>query len=525
MKEKMMMKTTKMLHLMTILAIVVTMVAACGPSATEAPTKAPPTEAPAAPTAAPTKAPSAEHDLGGREINIGVENAYPPFNYIDEATNEAMGWDYDACRAICEVLNCTPVFVEAAWEGIFEATAAGEYDMVADGVTITSERDEVVDFSIPYMVIAQFIVVRADETEITDEASLVASGAPVGTQIGTTNEAKAIELVGEDRVQSFDTFDMPIQALIAGDVDAVIMDEEAAKGFAEQNAGDIKLLDEAVTGAEELGFVFPPGSDLTAAINYALGVLKDDGTLAELYDKYWGEEAAAEGYDLGGLEVAIGVENAYPPFNYIDEATNEAMGWDYDACRAICEVLNCTPVFVEAAWEGIFEATAAGEYDMVADGVTITSERDEVVDFSIPYMVIAQFIVVRADETEITDEASLVASGAPVGTQIGTTNEAKAIELVGEDRVQSFDTFDMPIQALIAGDVDAVIMDEEAAKGFAEQNAGDIKLLDEAVTGAEELGFVFPPGSDLTAAINYALGVLKDDGTLAELYDKYWGEE
>ena len=238
----------------------------------------------------PTEAPSAKYDLEGREVNIGVENAYPPFNYIDEATNEAMGWDYDACRAICEVLNCTPVFVEAAWEGIFEATAAGEYDMVADGVTITSERDEVVDFSIPYMVIRQFIVVRADETEIVDEASLIASGAHVGTQIGTTNEAKAIELVGEALVQSFDTFDMPIQALIAGDVDAVIMDEEAAKGFVEQNAGEIKLLEEAVTGAEELGFVFPPGSDLVDPVSYAIGVLEGDGTLDELYQKYWGEE-------------------------------------------------------------------------------------------------------------------------------------------------------------------------------------------------------------------------------------------
>ncbi|MBU0702747.1 MAG: transporter substrate-binding domain-containing protein, partial [Chloroflexi bacterium] len=77
-------------------------------------------------------------------------------------------------------------------------------------------------------------------------------------------------------------------------------------------------------------------------------MLEADGTLDALYDKYWGEAEEA-GYDLGGLEVNIAVENAYPPFNYIDEATNEAMGWDYDACRAICEILNCTPVFVEAA--------------------------------------------------------------------------------------------------------------------------------------------------------------------------------
>mgnify|MGYP000439197027 CR=1 FL=1 len=112
------------------------------------------------PAPTPTPVPTEEgYDLGGREIRVAVENAYPPFNFIDEETGEPMGWDYDAVRAICEVINCTPVFVEAAWEGIFEATAAGEYDMVADGVTITPERDEIVDFSIPYMVIHQYIIV------------------------------------------------------------------------------------------------------------------------------------------------------------------------------------------------------------------------------------------------------------------------------------------------------------------------------------------------------------------------------
>jgi polar amino acid transport system substrate-binding protein len=465
------------------------------------------------------------NDLGGREIRVGVENAYPPFNYIDEDTNEAGGWDYDAVRAICDMINCTPVFVEAAWEGIFEATAAGEYDVVADGVTITPERDEVVDFSIPYMVIAQYIVVRSDEAEIVNESSLIASDVIVGTQIGTTNEAKAIEMVGEDRVQSYDTFDLPIQALISGDVGAVIMDEEAAKGFVEQNPDKIMLLSEPITGAEELGFVFPPGSDLVGPFDYAIAELEANGTLDTLYNKYWGQQAEEmPGNDLGGAEIRVGVENAYPPFNYIDEDTNEAGGWDYDAVRAICDMINCTPVFVEAAWEGIFEATAAGEYDVVADGVTITAERDEVVDFSIPYMVIAQYIVVRSDETIIVDEASLIASDVIVGTQIGTTNEAKAIELVGEDRVQSYDTFDLPIQALISGDVGAVIMDEEAAKGFVDQNPDKIMLLPNPVTGAEELGFVFPPGSGLVEPFNYAIAELDANGTLDILYDRYWGE-
>lgn len=230
-------------------------------------------------------------DLGGRTINVAVENAYPPYNYIDEATNVGMGWDYDAVRAMCDVLNCVPNFVEAAWDGIFEATAAGEYDIVADGVTCSGAdglaRNEVVDFSQIYGSSFQVIIVRIDETAITDEASLIASDVMVGTQIGTTNETRAIELVGEDRVLSYDTFDLPVTALIAGDVDAVVMDGSAAEGFLAQNPDDIMILAEPITGAEDFCFVFPSCSDLIGPFNYALGVLKENGTLDTLEAKWW----------------------------------------------------------------------------------------------------------------------------------------------------------------------------------------------------------------------------------------------
>jgi polar amino acid transport system substrate-binding protein len=275
---------------LAIVALVCIMAAACTPATTEPSYYEGPPVAPTEPPADEPVVTPDPNDLDGLVINVAVENAYPPFNFIDDDTGEGAGWDYDAVNAICAVINCVPNFVEAAWEGIFEATAAGEYDMVADGVTITAERDEVVDFSQPYMVIAQYIMVRIDETEIVDEASLIASGGMVGTQIGTTNEAKAIELVGEDRVLSYDTFDLPVAALIAGDVDAVIIDEEAGNGFVEQNPDDVMLLPDPITGAEELGFVFPPGSTLVGPVDYALSMLDADGTLDALYDKYWGED-------------------------------------------------------------------------------------------------------------------------------------------------------------------------------------------------------------------------------------------
>src|SRR5262245_27922083 len=76
-------------------------------------------------------------DLGGRTITVAVENAYVPFNYLDEASGELIGWDYDTLAEICTRLNCVPEFIETSWDGMILAVSNGEYDMAADGITIT----------------------------------------------------------------------------------------------------------------------------------------------------------------------------------------------------------------------------------------------------------------------------------------------------------------------------------------------------------------------------------------------------
>jgi polar amino acid transport system substrate-binding protein len=176
---------------------------------------------------------------------------------------------------------------EAAWDGIFEAVAAGQFDVVADGVTITEERKKTVAFSDPYLQINQIILVRADETRFTDSKTLAADPTfIVSTQLGTTNEKIANDLVGESRVKAFDTFDVVVQALLSKDADAVIIDQAAAQGFMATNPGKLKVLPELLT-SEELGFVFKQGSDLIAPINAALAAMKANGTMDSLYQKWW----------------------------------------------------------------------------------------------------------------------------------------------------------------------------------------------------------------------------------------------
>jgi polar amino acid transport system substrate-binding protein len=223
--------------------------------------------------------------LKGEKVIVALENAYPPFNSIDEATGKGVGWDYDAVNEICKRLNCVPEFKQAAWDGIFPAMQAGEYDMLADGVTLTAERAKIVDFSTPYVSVNQYVMVRANESRTVEQLKADAN-AKIGTQIGTTNEIAAKAYFIGKPIQAFEDFGAAVLALKSNDIDGVVIDYIAAQGFMAENKDVFKLIGQ-VSAGDELAFVFPPKSALTAKVNAALASMKADGTLDKLNQK-WG---------------------------------------------------------------------------------------------------------------------------------------------------------------------------------------------------------------------------------------------
>ncbi len=535
---------------LAILLVLALLLVACEGQVQEAIEEAAPTIAAAATEVAPTLEAAATEiseaveeeisdglpDLGGREVTIAIENQYLPFNYISPTTGEPEGWDYDAWDAICELLNCVPVYIEASWEGMIQAVADGQYDAAADGITITEERAEIVDFSDGYINIEQRLLVRVDEDRVNSIEDVVNDESIIpGTQTGTTNYETAIQYLDPDRIQGYETFPFAVQALLAGDVDVVFMDETAGQGYVGVNADQLKLVGESLS-SDSLGFIYPKGSDLVEPVNLALAELKDNGRLEELavqyftdafvitYDDLFPEEEEEAGGlpDLEGREVTIAIENQYLPFNYIDPSSGEPEGWDYDAWDAICELLNCVPVYIEASWEGMIQAVADGQYDAAADGITITEERAEIVDFSDGYINIEQRLLVRVDEDRINSIEDVVNDESIIpGTQTGTTNYETAIQYLDPDRIQGYETFPFAVQALLAGDVDVVFMDETAGQGYVGVNADQLKLVGESLS-SDSLGFIYPLGSDLVEPVNLALAELRANGTLEELAVKYF---
>ncbi len=230
-------------------------------------------------------------DLGGREVVIVTENAYPPLQFVD-ASGAAIGWEYDATVEIAKRLNFTIAIQNSSWDAMIPSVSEGQYDMGMTGITITDERKGQVDFSDPYMRSEMFMLVRADEARFTDGPSFSAfADGLVGAQAGTTPFYVAVYnmLDGDEanpRIKLFETFGATVQALKSGDVDVVLTDGTAGAGYVAAEPEALKLVGEAM-GSEDFGFIFPKGSDLVAPINAAIASMKEDGTIDALNKKWF----------------------------------------------------------------------------------------------------------------------------------------------------------------------------------------------------------------------------------------------
>ena len=276
------------LFILTMLVLGALIVSACGTATTAEPV----------PTAIVVE-PAGLPDLDGREVTIAIENAYLPFNFILLDTGEADGWDYDFINEACKRLNCVPVWQEFAWDTMIAAVADGQFDMAADGITITEERAQSVDFTDGYINLEQRLLVRIDDDRYASLAELAADAdARLSQQIGTTNYTVAEAAVGDDRIQTFDDFGQAVQAVVSGDTDGTVVDETAGQGYLGANKNQLKLIGPSLS-SDQLGFIFPLGSPLVGPFNAAIAEMKEDGFLEQINLKWFGPDFVTTYDEIG----------------------------------------------------------------------------------------------------------------------------------------------------------------------------------------------------------------------------------
>lgn len=219
----------------------------------------------------------------GEVLKVATDATFAPFEFVDDVTKQPAGFDVDLIYAIGEAMGMKVEVINTAWDGLITGLRAGHHDAVIAAMAITEERQMSVDFSDPYFITGQVVVVKPGNSTIRSYADL--SGKSVGVQIGTTGHFAAEEIRGA-RVMPFNTAPDAFLALKMGQVQAVVVDELVAFEELKANPGQTQIVGE-VFAPEEYGIAIRTGQkSLLERINKALDEIKANGTYDRIYAKW-----------------------------------------------------------------------------------------------------------------------------------------------------------------------------------------------------------------------------------------------
>ena len=213
------------------------------------------------------------------ELVMATNAEFQPYEY--HQGDKIVGIDVEICQAIADDLGKDLVIEDMAFDSVITSVYTGKADLGVAGLTITQDRLKNVNFSDPYTIATQVIIVK-DDSDIASPDDLV--GKTIGVQLGTTGDLYAEDI--EDAVlERYNKGFEAVQALSQGKIDAVIIDNEPAKVYVSQNDG-LKIVDEAFTYEEYAIAIAKDNEKLLDDVNAAIKKLKDSGKLDEIVAKY-----------------------------------------------------------------------------------------------------------------------------------------------------------------------------------------------------------------------------------------------
>ena len=221
------------------------------------------------------------------KLTMSTNASFPPYEMVaDDGSFE--GIDVEVAGAIAEKLGLELQVDDMGFDAALQAAQTGKSDMVMAGVTITEERQAVMDFSNSYANGVQVVIVKEDSPIQTVDD--LANANMIGCQMGTTGYTFCSDTpenggFGEDHVTPYDDGAAAVQALMNGQIDAVVIDNMPAQEYVAANPG-LKILDGEFTNEDYAIGVAKGNTELLNAINGALEELQADGTLQSIVDKY-----------------------------------------------------------------------------------------------------------------------------------------------------------------------------------------------------------------------------------------------
>jgi len=224
-----------------------------------------------------------------KTIVFATDSTWPPMEFVDE-NKKIVGFSIDYMNEAGKLAGFTAEFKAVAWDGIFAGLAGGQYNAICSSVSITEERKQKMDFSIPYFKVRQALVVRKDsQVKSLDELK----GKKVGTQISTTGTF-AVQKVEGVVSKTYDEVGLAIEDLYNGRIDGVVCDDPVAANYAltnEKYKATLKIAAVIETGeVEYYGIAVQKGNkEILDLVNKGIKAVQEKGIDQQLRKKWIGQ--------------------------------------------------------------------------------------------------------------------------------------------------------------------------------------------------------------------------------------------
>lgn len=223
--------------------------------------------------------------FAGEKLVVATDTNFPPFEFKDPNTGEHTGFDVELWAAIAKEIGVDYDLQPMAFKGIVPGLQAGQLDAGIAGMSITEERKKTIDFSDGYYKSGLLLAVPADSDvqSIEDLADK-----KIATKQGTTSEKYLKDNAKYEELKLFPNDNAMFMELMIGGVDAVMFDKPVVENFiGKRGKGKVKVVGPLYQG-QPYGIGFPKGSELVGKVNAALKTLRENGTYAEIYTKWFG---------------------------------------------------------------------------------------------------------------------------------------------------------------------------------------------------------------------------------------------
>ncbi len=447
---------------------------------------------------------------------VGCEIDYPPFCFINEG-GRADGFSIELFRAAAEEMGFFVEFRTGLWHRLKDELARGELDALPL-VGRTQKREDIYDFTIPYITMRGAIIVRDDEAAIQSIDDL---------------KEKKVAVMKGDNVEEFlhrnntgadiiprSTFNQALTELSEGQYDAVLIQRLLALQLIKQN----RLNNLRIIGVpqqlyeQKFSFAVAEGnSHLLSLLNEGLAITNTKGTYRRLQVKWF---APLESVNRKSKRIIVGGDFNFPPYEFLDENGNPS-GFNVDLMHAIAEELNIIINIKLGPWPKIQDDLKEGRIDAV-QGLLYSHGRDSVFDMT-PAHTSISYVIATRKETPIPRNI-MELQGKSVLVQTKDLMHEQAIQAGLEEELVPVSSQEEAIRLLSEGDYDYALVSRVLFHYYMEMNKWDnIKAGKDPVYSAEYCVGVAEGNNEMLSKFSEGLTAVKAAGKYHEIYSRWLG--